>query len=326
MLLVAACGPRPAPPSALSDRELWTLVETLSEPAGAFTLSDNVVSNEPRYAESVRWLRPGGGVYIGVGPEQNFSYIAALRPSIAFIIDIRRENLDLHLLYKALFELSADRADFVSRLFSRPRPASLSSNAGVDEIFDRYDNVAPSPELYHATSALVRERLLTVRGLPLTMADLEWIDRTFKAFFDAGPKIDYYGSRAVEAVRPTYRELMTARDLAGQSRSFLATERTFAVVKNLQSRNLIVPVVGDFAGPAAMRRVGDYIRGRSERIRAVYGSNVAVYLTTQQTYAFCANLRTLPFARGAWFIESGTRRTIEAKLRACPGGRLSTHQ
>ena len=55
-----------------------------------------------------------GGVYLGVGPEQNFTYIAAIRPKIAFITDIRRGNLQLHLMYKALFELSADRAEFVS--------------------------------------------------------------------------------------------------------------------------------------------------------------------------------------------------------------------
>ena len=61
-------------------------------------------------------------MYVGVGPEQNFTYIAALKPTMAFIVDIRRGNFDLHLIYKALFELSADRAEFVSRLFSRPRP------------------------------------------------------------------------------------------------------------------------------------------------------------------------------------------------------------
>ena len=52
-------------------------------------------------------------VYVGVGPEQNFTYIVALKPKMAFIVDVRRGNFDFHLIYKALFELSADRADFV---------------------------------------------------------------------------------------------------------------------------------------------------------------------------------------------------------------------
>jgi hypothetical protein len=239
---------------------------------------------------------------------------------MAFIIDIRRENLDLHLLYKALFELSTDRADFVSRLFSRPRPASLGPTASVEEIFGRFDGVAPSPDEYSRNVTRVRERLLTTRGLPLSEADLEWIDRAYKAFYDHGPKIDYYGSRDVDAVRPSYRQLMTAKDIFGHSRSFLATEQGFGFVKEMQTRNLIVPVVGDFGGPSAFRRVGDYVREHGGRIRAVYGSNVGVYLTKEQTRAFCGNLATLPATSRAWFIESNGMRTLDLKLKACASG------
>ena len=64
-------------------------------------------------------------MYLGVGPEQNFPYIIALKPGMAIIFDMRRGNLHEHLLYKAMFELSNDRADFLSRLFSRARPAGL---------------------------------------------------------------------------------------------------------------------------------------------------------------------------------------------------------
>jgi hypothetical protein len=312
-----ACFRQSTLPTAIGDRELWSLIETLSEPAGAFTLSDNFVSNEPYFAETVRRLGPRGGAYIGVGPEQNFSYIARLQPAIAFIIDIRRENLDLHLLYKALFELSTDRADFVSRLFSRPRPSGLEPNATVDEIFERYEGVAPSPEDYARNSKLVRERLLAARGFPLSQADLDWIDRAFGAFYANGPNIDYYGARAVDTVRPSYRQLMTARDINGQSRSFLATEEVFTTVKTLQSRNLIVPVVGDFGGPHAIRRVGDYVRERRARIHAIYGSNVAVYLTNQQTQAFCRSLAVLPASPRTWFIDSRGIRSLETRLRAC---------
>ena len=69
-----------------------------------------------------------GGVYLGVAPDQNFTYMVAVRPRMAFILDIRRGNLLQHLLYKAVFELSADRAEFVSMLFSKPRPAGLKTD------------------------------------------------------------------------------------------------------------------------------------------------------------------------------------------------------
>jgi hypothetical protein len=302
----------------MSDQEFWDLSEALSEPAGTFSLSDNFVSNEPRFAENVRWLRPTGGVYIGVGPEQNFSYIARLHPAMAFIIDIRRENRNLHLFYKALFELSTDRADFVSRLFSRPRPAGLGSTASAEEIFRRYDGVPPSPEQYSRNATLVRERLLTARGLPLSRIDLDWIDRAFRAFYADGPEIQFWGSRTVYGVRPSYRRLMTAEDITGESRSFLATEEGFRFVKDLHSRNMIVPVVGDFGGPSAIHRVGDYVRKHTDVIHAFYGSNVGVYLDNQQTRAFCRNLASLPAAPRAWFIESDGVRTMTSKLKACP--------
>ncbi len=301
----------------ISDREFWSLSEALSEPAGTFSVSENLVSNEPRFAENARWLRPAGGVYIGVGPEQNFSYIARLRPAMAFIIDIRRENRNLHLLYKALFELSADRADFVSRLFSRPRPAALRSNASVEEIFKRLEDVAPSLEEYGRNSTLVRARLLTAHAIPLSQSDLDSIDRAFKSFYADGPEIQFWGARTVYGVRPSYRQLMTAADLTGESRSFLASEEAFSFVKDLESRNMIVPVVGDFGGPGAVRRVGDYVRQHRAVVQAFYGSNVGVYLSNEQTRAFCRSLASLPAAPDAWFIESDGVRSLTAKLKAC---------
>src|ERR1051325_6352441 len=120
-------------PSKLSDADFWTLTEELSEPGGSFR-SDNFLSNESGYQmvipELVDRVKPGG-VYMGVAPEINFTYITALKPKMAFIIDIRRGNLHEHLLYKALFEMSSDRADFLSRLFSRKRPAGLTASTSV---------------------------------------------------------------------------------------------------------------------------------------------------------------------------------------------------
>ena len=168
----------------------------------------------------------------------------------------------------------------------------------------------------------MRERLLTTRGMPLPQGDLDWIDRAFKAFYDDGPKIDYYGARPLDAIRPLYRQLMTMKDLTGRCRSFLATESGFAFVKEMQTNNLIVPVVGDFGGPSAMYRVGDYVRAHQDRIHVLYASNVGVYLTNQQTYMFCATLATLPVATVSWFVESDGMKPFDTRLKACgPGGK-----
>src|SRR5262245_13677113 len=124
-------------PDRYSDAEFWRMVTDFSEPGGSFPY-ENFVSNEMRYQSVIpevkRQIRPGD-VYLGVAPEQNFSYIAAIQPKVAFIFDIRRQNLVELLMYKALFEISRDRAEFVSRLFSRKCSAAVGPSTPVAALF-----------------------------------------------------------------------------------------------------------------------------------------------------------------------------------------------
>jgi len=298
-------------PSHLADREFWTLAAELSEPSGSFR-SDNLLSNESRLQfvipDLTRAVRPGGA-YVGVGPEQNFTYIAALQPSIAFIVDIRRGNFQLHLMYKALFELSADRAEFVSRLFSRARPLELSAAARPSEIFEAYADAAPEQSAYERNLAAIEHQLSVVHGFPLSSDDLQGIAHVYHAFYTFGPAINYSSSEtgnASSGYRPTYADLMTATDNAGETRSFLASEDAFASVKALHARNLIVPVVGDFAGPKAVRAVGAYLRRHDATVAAFYVSNVEQYLRLERVWgAFCANVARLPIDDVSTFIRAG---------------------
>ena len=174
-------------PSQLTDEQFWRLSTGVSEPPGVFTASDNLVSNETQYPHLIRMLDPMGGVYIGVGPEQNFSYMARLRPVMAFIIDVRQENRNLHLMYKALFELSADRADFVSRLFSRERPAGLDHETSVQALFAGFETARPDSRLYDETARMVRDRLIAVHRLSLSADDLGSIEAALARFRSEGP-------------------------------------------------------------------------------------------------------------------------------------------
>ena len=116
-------------PAQLSDEAFWKIVTDFSE-SGGFFRSDNFVSNETTFQYVIKDLKKAraDGVYLGVGPDQNFTYIVAMQPKMAIIFDIRRQNMLQHLMYKALIEMSTDRADFISRLFSRQRPAGLDVN------------------------------------------------------------------------------------------------------------------------------------------------------------------------------------------------------
>jgi hypothetical protein len=298
-------------PARLTDQEFWTLVTSLSEPNGSFR-SDNLLSNELRHQfvipELMQTAAPGRA-YIGVGPEQNFTYIAALQPSIAFVVDIRRGNLQLHLMYKALFELSTDRVDFVSRLFSRRPPDGLRATATAAEIFGAYADVETSPALYDRNLKAIEGLLSGRHALALSNDDIAGIEYVYHAFFTFGPSINYSSTEGVSGAgssRPTYADLMTATDSNGRAHSYLASEGAFAAVKSLQTRNLVVPVVGDFAGPRALRSVGAYLKSKSAIVSAFYVSNVEQYLRVERVWgAFCGNVARLPIDETSTFIRAG---------------------
>jgi hypothetical protein len=310
LLFVAAPAFGQNLPGKLSNEEFWTLSAQMSEPDGTFR-SDNLVSNERGYQDLIVNILPmvkPGGVYVGVGPEQNFAYIAALRPRMAFIIDIRRGNLNLQLLYKALFELSRDRAEFVSRLFSRKRPSGLGARSSVNDIFNAYIAAEPSEALYQKNVREIRDHLLKKRRFPLSAGDLEAIEEVFEAFFRFGPYIDYNSSSGGAAYRgqlASYADLMTAVDINGLARSFLGMEASFAFVRNLQMKNLIVPVVGNFAGPKAIRAVGEYLKRKDALVSVFYLSNVEQYLEVGNTWGtFCGNASSLPMDESSIFIRA----------------------
>lgn len=296
-------------PERMTDRQFWGLISELSEPDGSFR-SDNLLSNEiylqyviPELISSARPQR----AYLGVGPEQNFTYIAALRPKIAFIVDVRRGNLQLHLLYKALFELSANRAEFVGRLFSKKTPEGLTAKATAEEIFAAYAKVDTSDALYQQYLLDVQNQLLKKRKLPLSAEDLKGIEYVYFAFYWHGPVIQYWSSTGGRGFRdaPTYVDLMLATDGQGRTRSYLATEENFRFLKDLHARNLLVPVVGNFAGPRALRAVGRYLRARNTVVSAFYLSNVEQYLSRDGRWnAFCGNVATLPLDSTSTFIRS----------------------
>jgi hypothetical protein len=307
-------------PASLTDREFWSLTEQLSEPDGYFRSNsgspDNLLSNESMISTVAAALAGGvkpSGVYLGVGPEQNFTYIAAIRPRMAFITDIRRGNLHLHLLYKAIFEMSADRADFVARLFSRKRATSLTAASTAADLMDAYLAVDPDNETaFKANLKGVADHLTKTRAFPLGADDLAGIDYVYRNFHRFGPNINYVSSiNGRTGSSASYARLMASIDsVTGAERTYLASEEQFSAVKALQQKNLIVPVVGDFAGPKALRGVGQFLKARGATVTVFYVSNVEQYLQrTGRWDAFCANVAALPLDALSTFIRPGGGRS-----------------
>jgi hypothetical protein len=315
-----------AAPAELTDRQFWGLSKDSSEEDGVFR-SDNLLSNETSFQyvipDLLKTAKPGR-VYLGVGPEQNFTYIAALKPAMAIIIDIRHGNLDVHLLYKALFELSKDRSEFVSRLFSRKRPGGLTEKSTAGEIFSAYGTAEGSKEIYEENLKTIEDVLVKKHGFPLTSGDLDGIRWALDNYYQFGPSINYNSSLSANAPPAivgatggnrggnngvTYADLMVADDGNGQNRSFLANEENFAFVKDLEARNLVVPVVGDFGGDKAIRAVARYLKSVDAMVSAFYLSNVEQFLLQDGRWdIFCSSVATLPLDETSSFIRSGRGR------------------
>ena len=280
----------------------------LSEPGGYFD-SDNLISNETSYLHVVGKLRElniSGGVYIGVGPDQSFSYISKIRPKIALMIDIRRDNLLQHLLFKALFARSRNRVEYLCAFFGKPLPKTKGwDSKGIQELVEYIDGTASDPKLFDKTLKEVRQEVQRY-GIPLSQTDLETIGKVQRAFFTAGLDIRYSSyHRPPRSIYPPYRDLLLETDLAGNQNNYFNSEEEFQFLKKLEDQDMIVPLVGDLSGPQAVKAIGQYIAEIKEHVSAFYVSNVEFYLQRQGTFdKFIENLRTLPIDNRSVMIRS----------------------
>jgi len=284
-------------------------VSRISESGGFFD-TDNLISNESGYLTVMGALgRLGvrGGAYVGVAPDQNFSYMARVRPEVAFIVDIRRDNLLHHLLLKALMEGAPTRVEFLSALHGKAPPEDPEAwvDRPVEALVGWVDAAPVDVDARSALAAAVEAAVLGF-GVPLDAADLATVRRFHRTFMDAGLDLRFtsYG-RAPRPYYPTYRQLVLERDVEGASASYLAREDDYAFVRGLQLANRVIPVVGDLAGSHAVREMGAVMEEMGVRLSAFYVSNVEFYLWGGGAFeTWRANLATLPAAENAVVIRS----------------------
>jgi hypothetical protein len=303
-------------------------MQEYSEPWGTFR-SENLVSNET----SLQWVIPElvrrtqpGGVYLGVAPDQNFTYITALRPAIAFIVDIRHQNAMQHLMFKALIETSATRAEFLAKLFARAPLTGVRTEATAQELFDALARQPADSMRYRDNLRMITDRLTRVHRFALSDSERVSLGCVYGAFFSQGPELTYnyssecrnpgpygggyYGAQGAGGARmgfrmPTYQGMLTESDSAGKNWSYMGSESQYRVLKDMEERNLIVPLTGNFAGPKALRAVGQWASAHNARVTTFYVSNVEQYLFQQdEALPFYQNVATLPIDSTSFFIRS----------------------
>lgn len=326
----AAVGQRPQ-----RDTTFGARIVRLSEEGGYFD-TDNLISNERSYLHVAPALRAraGGGAYIGVGPDQNFAYIALLRPEIAFVVDIRRDNVLQHLLFKALFERSENRAAYLAGLAGRmapgnraesrvpddspesvttrgelpaamPRAVAPPAGGTLRDIVAWIDRSPVDPEELARVQRDVRARISRY-GYPLTEADYAIIERIHETFAREGLSLRFSShGRAPQSHYPTWRDLLLETDRSGAPAGAFADEESYALLRRMQQEDRIIPVVGDFAGSHALRAIAEDLKTDDLQVKAFYTSNVEYYLFRGGGFArFVENAASLPWHADALIIRS----------------------
>ncbi len=285
------------------DQNLSKVVESLSEP-DAGKAADNFVTNEDsfaRVATDLERLAPRDGVYLGVGPDQNFTYIARAQPRLAFILDFRRRNSLLHFVHKALFALADDRAGYLTRLLARaPRP--LPANPSADDLVAAFEGVELDRARLIELTAKVAD---TLRPFNL-LSDPECLEMATIQAKLAGPGLSC--RFLALPMYPTLGRLIRAHDLQNEPAHFLAQEAWYQAVRTLQIGDRVIPLVGDFAGPHALNALGEWLRRRGLAVSVFYASDVEFFLLRSgRLNAYADNLARLPWKKDAVLIRTSTR-------------------
>jgi hypothetical protein len=308
----------------VSDSAFAATVERLSEPAGYFD-TDNLISNESSYLHvlpRLRALGTRGGAYLGVGPDQNYSYIAAIRPRVAYLVDVRRDNLLQHLMYRSLLARSGSRLEYLCQWLGRRCPPHLPAwrDRPVDDIARYLDRAPRDPALVRQVqSALVADARAS--GIALSDADVATIRRFHDEFARDGLALRFTShGRSAQPYYPSLRDLLLARDGDGRQASYLARDEDWRFVKALHAANRVIPVVGNLAGNRALPGIARELRASGELVSAFYTSNVEYYLWGDGAFdAFARNVAALPRDERSVIIRSFFNRFREPHPLAVPG-------
>jgi hypothetical protein len=306
--------PRPMPwtgpprhPALGSAEWIW-LQRAFSEGGGRF-FSSNLVSNESSYLQPAAELvaLPKGLGYVGVGPEQTFSYLAMLEPTLAFVLDLRPDNARLHWLYKGLFLAAPSRVQWLTLLLGRPcsvAGADTLREASLDEIVRSVERLRPTEEAFASAHAKLRQHL-TAADCPMSPRDEQRLLALHRTFARHGLELRFALHGPSRHSYPTLRSTLLARSPNGLVGSFLGHEGAYATVRRLQQQNRVVPIVGDLAGDHAMPCVARELRRLELEVGVAYVSNVEQYLFEQRKWRWwIENLAKLPLGRQSVVVRS----------------------
>src|SRR4030095_10775235 len=198
------------------------------------------------------------------------------------------------------------RAQYLSLLLSKPVPKekSLGPDASTNDILQVFSQAPSDERAYASNLAAIRKAIKEDFQVQLSEADQTSLSYVYKNFHDDGLEIAYRMEGTRGGWFPTLKELIVQPDQHGKLGNFLASKEDYEFVRDLHRRNLIIPVVGDFAGKKALAAIGDYLRKNSITVSAFYTSNGEQYLFQNGVFGgFAENVRSIQITDKSFFIR-----------------------
>lgn len=280
------------------------------EEAGYFD-TDNLISNEDSYQHVVpelARLASHSGAYLGVGPGQNFTYIAHLKPDLAFIVDIRRDNLLVMLYLKLLFEHAGNRWEYLSALIGRPLPKEFQpdDSATVQDLVNLFHLLPPQPDASDHHFDRIAGELEKSFPTLIRDGDIGRMRRLLMPFIEEGLRLRFRShGRPPRYHYPSFEELLLQRDREGRLQHFLNREEDFQTLRKMHLTDRIIPVVCNLGGDRALKRIAAFLRERGIPLSVFYTSNVEYYLLRQGLFGkYIENLMEFPIDDDSLLVRS----------------------
>ncbi|MFM7319838.1 MAG: hypothetical protein ACKO5E_23060 [bacterium] len=328
-----------------SGRDASHLIQILSDKPSGPASADNLMTNEDSIASVVDELDgkvPTGQVYLGVGPDQNFTLMAYARPAMSFIIDYRRKNQLLHFLHQALLQLSESRMEYLENFWARRFSGQQNHQKplSAEAIMAGFEKA----ELDQKKLREVQEKVKAVIRLlhDFSPDDLNEIAKIQARLAGPGPETRFLALK----MYPTIRQMITGPSRSGKPGHWLASDESYATVRQLSSSGHIYPITGDWSANSrgnetVFSKLGAYLRREKRQVGCYYISDVEFFLFRSGRFSdYLANLGQLPWHPSAVVIRTSTReishrervagqssttvcRPVQAFLEACHLGKIN---
>lgn len=298
-----------------------------AEPGSAYGL-DCFVTSEVGHNELLARCCPvkPGGAYIGVGPCQNFTYIGAMRPSHAVIIDARLDNLIEHLIFKLAFEAAATPREYLAFLFSREIPAVSSEE--VSALLAAFDNAATSLDLFEMNCEALLGELRDRWQLPDGM--IARARHIYGEFHRRGLTITSVSEEQLKTLDyiPDLRTVISSRAYTGENFHYLASAERYSYVRDLQVSDRVVLALGNITDSSSAGLLNELLSEVGVEMRVLYLSNMEEFLLHRYEIAqsgISARPNPAGLLTGGWKADYDKLiRTLDA-IRSSPDCLLIRH-